>query len=101
MARVAYTVTAILPDTPTRDLYEAWLLGGHVQQVLAGGAEAAQVVRLSEPPLAVQSRYEFASEGAFERYLQDHAPALRADGLARFGSVSGVTFRREVGTILQ
>ncbi len=101
MARVAYTVTATLPDTPTRDLYEAWLLGGHVRQVLAGGAERAQVVRLSDPPLAVQSRYEFASERAFERYLQDHAPALRADGLARFGSVSGVTFRREVGTILQ
>jgi hypothetical protein len=101
MARVAYTVTASLPDTPTRDLYEAWLLGGHVEQVRAGGAETAQVVRLSEPPMAVQTRYEFASEAAFERYLRDHAPALRADGLARFGSLSGVSFRREVGTILQ
>lgn len=100
MARVAYTVTATLPDAPTRDSYEGWLLSGHVQQVLAGGATRAEVVRLIEPPLQVQSRYEFASEGEYEGYLRDHAPALRAEGIARFGGVPGVSFRREVGTIL-
>lgn len=101
MTRVAYTVTATLPDEPTRDSFVAWLLAGHVDQVRAGGADVARVVQLTDPPLGVQCRYEFPSEEAFERYLRVHAPALRAEGVARFGSVSGVTFRREVGTILQ
>ena len=100
MARVAYTVTATLPDEATRDSYESWLLGGHIAQVKSGGATSAQVVRLSDPPMAVQSRYEFPSEGVFQAYLRDHAPRLRAEGLERFGRVAGVVFRREVGTIL-
>jgi hypothetical protein len=101
MARVAYTVTATLPDEPTRDSYLAWLLGGHLEAVRQGGADVAYAVRLTEPPLGVQCRYEFPSEETFDRYVREYAPALRADGLARFGSIPGVTFRREVGTILQ
>jgi len=101
MARVAYTVTATLPDEPTRDRYERWLTGGHVQQVVEGGASSALVVRLSDPPMSVQSRYEFPSDAAYQGYLRDHAPRLRAEGLALFGPGSGVVFRREVGTILE
>ena len=100
MARVAYTVTATLPDEQVRADYEAWLLGGHVQLVIEAGASTAQVIRFSDSPIRVQSRYEFPSEEAFQGYLQDHAPRLRPDGIARFGSVPGVSFAREVGTIL-
>ena len=102
MARVAYTVTATLPDEPTRDRYEQWLMGGHVQAVVAAGASFAQVIRLTDRPLTVQTRYEFTSEAAYEGYLLDHAPRLRAEGLAAFGDVKpAVIFRREVGTILE
>ena len=100
MPRVAYTVTATLPDEPTRDRYERWLTGGHTQAVVAGGAASAQVVRLLDPPLQVQTRYEFPTEAAWQGYLRDHAPRLREEGLRLFGPGSGVTFRREVGTIL-
>jgi hypothetical protein len=81
--------------------YVDWLTRGHVQQVLAGGALSVQVVRLSEPPLSVQSRYEFLTPDAYQRYLRDHAPRLRAEGLALFGPQTGVVFRREVGTIVE
>lgn len=101
MARVAYTVTATLPDEPTRDRYEQWLTGGHVQAVMAGGASSAQVIRLTDRPLTVQARYEFPSDEVFQGYLRDHAPQLRAEGLALFATKPAVIFRREVGTILE
>ncbi len=100
MPLVAYTVTASLPDAATRDRYLAWLHPAHTAAVVAAGAQSASVVKLSEPPLQVQVRYQFADEHTLETYLRDHAPALRADGLKAFPPHSGVTFRREVGVLL-
>jgi hypothetical protein len=97
---VAYTVTATLPDQTTVERYLAWLTQGHVQQVVAGGASSALVIRLSDPPLSVQSRYQFPTPEAYQGYLRDHAPRLRAEGLALFGPHNGVVFRRELGTIV-
>ena len=60
------------------------------------------VVKVTDPaaPLEVASIYTFPSREAFDGYLRDHAPRLRSEGLARFGPQSGVTFRRQIGTIL-
>ena len=79
--------------------YLDWLAGGHAAQVLAGGADRAEVVRLQGDSLQVETRYRFPDRAAFDRYERDHAPALRADGLARFGE-AGIRFERTVGTIL-
>lgn len=102
MPAVSYVVTAALPDVATRDEYARWLLDGHVQAVLAGGANRAEVIGIEDPatPLAVQSRYEFPDRAAFDRYIAEVAPRLRAEGVARFGSRPGVSFARLVGTIL-
>jgi hypothetical protein len=97
-----YMVTACLPDEDTRRAYLEWIQAGHLDQVRLGGATTAQLVSISEPatPLEVSSIYTFPSREAFDVYLRDHAPRLRSEGLARFGPKSGVTFRRQVGTIL-
>ncbi len=104
MARVAYTVIAQFFDEPTRDKYIAWLRGGHVDQVMQGGAESATIVVLdravTDGPIAVEVRYIFSTRDELARYLRDFAPALRADGLARFPSERGVTFGRTVGEIV-
>lgn len=102
MGRIAYTVTAELPDAAVRDRYLSWLAEGHVRQVVEAGAESGKVVRIDEPaePLRVQTRYEFASRADLDRYLRDHAPALRADGLSRFGPETDVRFSRTIGEIL-
>lgn len=100
MGMIAYTVAATLPDDRVRDDYVAWLTGGHLAAVLVGGATSAQVVSIAEPvaPITVEVRYMFPAKDALDRYLREFAPALRAEGLARFGSL--VTFRRSVGEIV-
>ena len=102
MEQVWYMVTATLPDEDTRDAYLEWIQGGHLDHVIQGGASSARLVRMDDParPLEAAAVYTFPSKAAFEAYLRDHAPRLRAEGLGKFGPQSGVTFRRQVGTIL-
>lgn len=97
---VSYVVTATLPSEPLALEYVAWLWAGHAQQVLAGGATRAEVIRITEPPSPprVQTRYVFQSRAAFDRYLAQFAPALRAEGIAKWGD--RVSFVREVGEIV-
>lgn len=102
MDRIAYTVTATLPDEALAREFADWLLAGHVSKVLAAGARAAEVVRLDGPPAPrrVEVRYVFSSRADLDRYLETHAPGLRAEGLQRFGPDRGVTFDRTIGVFL-
>jgi hypothetical protein len=101
MTAIAYSVIATLPDAATLAEYLAWLKG-HVDQVIAGGASRAEIVRIEQPgePLQVEARYLFADRQRFEMYLQTAAPGLRAEGLARFPPERGVRFERRVGTVI-
>lgn len=99
-----YAVIATLPDESTARQYIDWLTDGHVRAVLEGGAAEATVTRLHterDEPARVESRYRFASRAAFEAYERDHAPALRADGVARFGGRAGVSFARWTGELVR
>jgi len=102
MGRIAYTVRATFPSSEMADEYVAWLVGGHIGGVVRGGAESGEVVRVSEPaePIVVEARYRFPDRAAFDRYEREHAPALRAEGRARFGPERGIVFERTIGTIL-
>jgi hypothetical protein len=102
MGAIAYSVTAELPDEPTRERYIQWLESGHVRGVVEAGALSGEVIRIDEPgePRRVVTRYIFADRSRLEVYLRDHAPALRADGLARFGPETGVAFSRSVGELV-
>lgn len=101
MAAVAYTVIATFPDEQTRQAYIAWLRDGHVDAVIRAGAHTGSILVITEPatPLEVHTRYIFSNADTLDRYLEHHAPALRADGLRHFGPESGVTMRRQIGTI--
>lgn len=102
MSGIAYTVTATFPDERTASEYVEWLLGGHIDQVVAGGAESGMVVRVEDPPspIRVEARYIFPSRAAYAGYIEHHAPALRAEGLRRFGSDPRVSFERRTGQVL-
>jgi hypothetical protein len=102
MSAIAYSVIATLPDPATRDEYVAWLEDGHLDAVIKGGAHSAMIVVLDEPahPLQVETRYIFATRAAFDQYVARHAPALRADGLARFPPSRGVSMERRLGRIM-
>lgn len=47
----------------------------------------------------VETQYVFPSRKAFDDYVRDHAPALRADGLKHFPPESGLTYSRQVAEI--
>jgi|CXWL01.1.fsa_nt_gi hypothetical protein len=50
-------------------------------------------------PAIVETQYVFPSRKAYDAYIRDHAPALRADGLKHFPPDSGVTSERQVAEI--
>jgi hypothetical protein len=102
MGAIAYTVVATLPDEKTASEYVDWLGAGHVDAVVKGGANSGVIVRIEEPgsPIQVESRYVFPNRGAFERYVKETAPGLRAEGLQRFGPERGIRFERRVGVVL-
>jgi hypothetical protein len=96
-------VIATLPTQAVADEYVAWLEDGHVDQVINHGAHAAMIVRLEDggegPSRRVMTHYVFSTREIFDRYVQHHAPALRADGLKRFSPERGVKMERLVGEI--
>ena len=103
MPQILYTVRAHCKDVPQRGHFLSWLSPNHVLQVMAGGASGVRIVlpdRASESaPAIVESQYVFASRKAFDAYVRDHAPALRADGLKHFPPGSGVTYERQISEV--
>jgi hypothetical protein len=103
MPAILYTVRSTCRDVQQRGRYLAWLAPNHLLQVKAGGAQGVRVVlpdRAGETaPAVVEVQYVFPSRKAFDTYLRDHAPALRADSLKHFPPESGITFERQVAEI--
>ncbi len=103
MPSILYTVRATLPTLQLRGRYLAWLVPDHVVAVKAGGAEGVRVVlpdRANEAaPAVVEVQYVFPTRKAFDTYLREHAPALRADSLKRFPPESGISYERQIAEI--
>lgn len=108
MSSTCYAVIATLPDETIAQEYIQWLEDGHVDQVIDHGAHSGMIVRLErnpeegDPPgsVRVMTQYIFSTRQVFDHYVQSAAPALRAEGLARFGPSRGVRMQRLVGTVL-
>jgi len=77
-------------DAAIGSAYRAWLQG-HVRELLAlPGFVAAQVYEVADPPpsagrLSLCVQYRLRDQAALDAYLREHAPRMRADGVARFG----------------
>jgi len=103
MPRILYTVRTTLPTVPQRGRFLAWLVPDHVLAVKAGGAEGVRVVLPDRAedgaPAVVETQYVFPTRKAFDTYLREHAPALRAELLQRFPPESGIRFERQVAEI--
>lgn len=94
---LCYTVSSEFDDLRVADEYQAWLVDHHLADVCAAGALDAELVRLDAEPQRIEVRYHFASRQAFADYERDHAPRLRAEGLARFAPERGVRMQRSIG----
>lgn len=99
---LVYTVIATVP-VHVVDAYVGWLLDGHAQAVVEGGAARATVTRMDAGDDAsvarIESRYVFATAADFARYEATVAPGLRADGVATFVEPHGVRFSRWTGRL--
>ena len=88
---IVYEVRAVM-DAPLVDDYRAWL-EDHIREILAiPGFRYAELHREdADQPAASATeallviRYHLEDRAGLEAYLRDHAPALRAEGIARFG----------------
>ncbi len=94
-----YAVRTELPSRALADEFLDWLQSHHIADVVAAGALVGEAVLLDGEPCVVESRYAFESREAFARYEAEGAPALRAEGLARFGPGRGVRMSRSVGEL--
>ena len=83
--------------------YREWL-DAHVREIVAlPGFTGAQVFECNEPApaegeVALCMQYQLRDAEALADYLREHAPRLRADGIARFGD--GFRAERRVMTSL-
>ncbi|MCE7939345.1 DUF4286 domain-containing protein [bacterium] len=94
---VLYVVSCAFTDPAVAEAWVAWLRDGHLAEVCAAGARDAQVFRIDGDALRYDVHYRFGSRAAFERYLAEAAPRLRAEGLRRFPTALGLTYTRWVG----
>lgn len=85
-------------DATLRGDYLDWLCG-HVAEMLAlPGFIDAEILERRDPPTPsdrwiVVAQYRLRDRGAWETYLGEHAPRMRAAGLARFGDRIAATRR--------
>lgn len=103
MPALLYTVRTTCRDLQQRGRYLSWLTPNHVAAVMQGGATAVRIVlpdrENDAAPAVVETHYVFPSRKAFDTYVREHAPALRADGLKHFPPESGVSSTRQVAEI--
>jgi hypothetical protein len=77
---------------------EAHMRGEHIPAIAAAGC-FQQIYFDRASPARFRTRYFAASQSDLDRYLEQHAPRLRAEFQARFPV--GVTLTRETWSILQ
>jgi hypothetical protein len=86
---VVYEVNLDL-DAAIRDDYLAWL-DAHIAEICAlPGFTGAQRFEVIDPAAAAGRislcvQYALRDKAALDAYLRDHAPRLRAEGVAKFG----------------
>jgi hypothetical protein len=89
---LSYEVTIQLEDASLADAMEAYM-PRHVGEVFATGCFLDAHFERSEPGV-YRSRYSVASQEDLNRYLAEHAPAMRTDFAEHFPS--GVRLTRAV-----
>lgn len=96
-AMLIYEVTAtVQPDLMAQ--YERYMREQHIPDVLASGCFAgARLVKAGENRYSIM--YEVADRATLDRYMETHAPELRADFARHFPT--GVELAREVWTTLE
>jgi hypothetical protein len=97
MGAFEYRVRCTFTDPAVAERWVAWLKLGHLDDVVAAGAQSGRVLRIDADAVVYEAVYTFADREAFTTYERDHAPRLRDEGLARFPLAFGLTYERTTG----
>ncbi len=96
----AYTVRCEFDDAAVAQRWLDWMEREHLADVCAAGARRAEAIRFDGPPTCCEARYLFDSREAYDAYVRDHAPRLRAEGLKRFPIELGLRYTRTMGEVV-
>lgn len=91
-----YNVTVNLEDS-IHDEWMEWMIGKHVAEVMATGCFVAHrmlkvLTEIENNGTTYSVQYYFNAMSDFERYQDKFAPALRQEGVKKFGEKM-MTFR--------
>jgi hypothetical protein len=89
---ILYEVRARPRDQETAREWLDWMQREHVERVLATGL--VRTARVDADGEAFRASYALRSRRDLDRYFNEHAPRLRAEGLERFGD--RVAYERSV-----
>ena len=89
---ITYEVTATPRDAETALAFRSWMEHRHLDDVLGTGLFRS--ARLDHDGSRFRAVYTLRRRSLLDRYLTEHAPRLRAEGIARFGD--RVSFERAV-----
>lgn len=95
----SYTVRCTFQNRVVADKWLEWLADEHIADVLKAGAVSAEIFQLDGGSI-YEIRYRFESRAHFDDYERNHAPDLRAAGLARFPLEMGLEYSRSHGQSL-
>lgn len=93
---ISYTVRIVFEDAFQGERFEDYLITTHIADVLAHGAQCAELFRMEGERFTLEVRYTFDTREAFARYEQESAPALRQDALRRIPPGAAM-FERTLG----
>ena len=101
----AYTVRCAFDDVAVMRAFAEWLEREHVALVCEKGSATGEI-SFVDGQAVVAARYVFDSRDAFAAYEANHAPQMRADGLAELERLGvapgrGVTMTRETGELVR
>lgn len=102
--KIAYTVKCRIRHEEKVSAWISWLENGHIDDVIKGGAESGRIVMLDRDgddyAADLEVQYVFPSRPVFDAYVENHAPALREEGLQKFPPEEGFEYSRTIGEIL-
>ena len=97
---VVYEVMVTLAAGTDVEVFADWMRDHHIPALLATRCfNAAEFERDTTVHLRFRTRYFATDRAALDRYLNEHAPRLRADLQRHFGE--GATVRRETWEVLE
>ena len=97
---LVYEVMVTLADGTDVEVFADWMRDTHIPALLATRCfSAAEFERDAAVHLRFRTRFFAIDRAAYDRYLSEHAPKIRADFQRHFGE--GSTVRRETWEVIE